>query len=121
MADHDALRMLQRIAVGIERLAPEPEPPVDIKSADAYTWDAMRKTLLPVAETHYVDIKLLQGIDEVRDLLLANTLQFAKGYSANNALLWGARGMGKSSLVKAVHAHISRQMPRALVLVEIHR
>src|SRR5439155_347181 len=66
-------------------------------------------------------LKLLQGIDTARDTLLANTMQFAKGYSANNALLWGARGMGKSSLVKAIHAAINRELPRSVVLVEIHR
>jgi len=121
MATQDELRILQRIAQGIERLAPEPEPMADIRSADAYTWDAGRKTLLPVPDTSHIDLPLLQGIDQVRDILLANTLQFAKGYSANNALLWGARGMGKSSLIKAVHAHINRQTPGSLVLVEIHR
>lgn len=121
MATRDEIRVLQRIATGIERLAPEPEPLADIKSADAYIWDAARKQLLPVQQTSYVALPLLQGIDEARDTLLANTLQFAKGYSANNALLWGARGMGKSSLIKAIHASINKQIPRSLVLVEIHR
>jgi len=121
MATQDELRLIQRIAVAIEHLAPQPEPPADVKSADAYLWDAERKTLLPVEEVRHVELPLLHGIDEARDTLLANTLQFAKGYSANNALLWGARGMGKSSLIKAVHAHINKQMPRSLVLVEIHR
>ena len=121
MTTQDEIRALQRIAQAIEKLGPEPKPPVDIKGADAYIWDADAKDLLPVQQTHYLDLKLLQGIDDVRETLLANTLQFAKGYSANNALLWGARGMGKSSLVKAIHAHINRQIPRSLVLVEIHR
>jgi len=121
MTSQDELRILQRIATGIERLRPEPEPPAEIKSSDAYVWSAERKTLLPVDEVRHIDLELLHGIDEARDTLLANTLQFAKGYSANNALLWGARGMGKSSLVKAVWAHINKQMPRSLVLIEIHR
>jgi predicted AAA+ superfamily ATPase len=121
MTNQDELRILQRIAVAIERLAPDIEPPVDIKSADAYIWDATRKTLLPVEHTAHIDLALLQGIDQSRDTLLANTLQFAKGHCANNALLWGARGMGKSSLVKAIHAHINKMMPHSLVLIEIHR
>lgn len=121
MSDQDELRILQRIAQGIERLGPQPEPKIDIKGADAYTWDAQRKDLIPVPQTHSLDLTLLRGIDDVRDILLANTLQFARGYSANNALLWGARGMGKSSLVKSIHAHVNRQMPRSVVLVEVHR
>jgi len=121
MADQDELRILQRIAQGIERLGPQPEPKIDVKDADAYTWNAESKDLIPVPQTQHLDLKLLKGIDEVRDTLLANTLQFAKGYSANNALLWGARGMGKSSLVKAIHAHINKQIPKSVVLVEIHR
>jgi len=121
MASQDELRILQRIAQGIERLGPQPEPKLDVKSADAYLWEAERKTLLSMERTHYLDLALLQGINDARDLLLANTLQFAKGYSANNALLWGARGMGKSSLIKAVHAHINRTIPGSLALIEIHR
>ena len=121
MTSSDELRILQRIAQGIERLSPEPQPAPEIKSSDAYVWDAENKTLLPVSEVQYVDIDLLHGVDQARQTLLANTLQFAKGYSANNALLWGARGMGKSSLIKAVHAQVNQQMPRSLVLIEIHR
>lgn len=121
MSNQDELRALQRIASAIERLMPEPAPQTDIKSADAFVWDAERKSLTPVAEVQHVDMALLKGIEQVRDILLANTLQFAKGHSANNALLWGARGMGKSSLVKAIHAHINAQTPHSLVLIEIHR
>lgn len=121
MTTQDALRILQRIATGIERLSPEPELPVDIKSADAYSWNAGSKTLIPVEEVSYIDLSLLQGIDHARDTLLANTLQFTKGHSANNALLWGARGMGKSSLIKSIHAHVNTLTPRSLVLIEIHR
>ena len=121
MTSLDELRILQRIAQGIERLAPEPAPAPEIKSADAYVWDAETKNLLPIADVQHVEMNLLHGVEQARDMLLANTLQFAKGYSANNALLWGARGMGKSSLVKAVHAEVNKQMPRSVVLIEIHR
>ena len=121
MTNQDELRALQRIAQAVEKLGPQPAPKIDVKVADAYVWDAETKNLLPVLETYHVQLALLQGIDQARDTLLANTLQFAKGYSANNALLWGARGMGKSSLVKAVHAEINRTNPGSLVLIEIHR
>jgi len=118
---NDEVRLLTRIAQAVERLGPQPEPKIDIKNADAYVWDAKARFLEPIAETQHMDLSLLLGIDDLRDILLANTMQFAKGFSANNALLWGARGMGKSSLVKAIHASINRQMPHSLVLVEIHR
>ncbi len=120
-SSQDELRILQRIAVAVERLSPELEPPVDIKSADAYVWDAARRALLPVEEVRHTELAMLKGIDGERDTLLANTRQFARGHSANNALLWGARGMGKSSLIKAVHAAVNKELPRALVLIEIHR
>jgi predicted AAA+ superfamily ATPase len=113
--------MLQRIAVGIERLLPEPTPPADVKSADAYLWDGQAKTLLPVAFPQQVDISSLKGIDAARDALLANTSQFAKGFSANHAVLWGAPGMGKSALVKAVWAQVNRETPHSIVLIEIAR
>lgn len=115
------VRALQRIAQAIEMLGPKPAPVVDIKSANAYVWEAQSKELLAVPEAQYIPLNLLQGIDQARDTLLANTRQFARGFSANNALLWGARGMGKSSLVKAIHAEINREMPGSLVLIEIHR
>lgn len=121
MTTQDAIRLLQRIAQGIEKLAPQPLPEIEVKSADAYTWDAESKMLHPVNDTQALDLSLLLGLDQARDTLLANTLQFAKGYSANNALLWGARGMGKSSLIKSIHAHINKQNPGSLVLIEIHR
>ena len=121
MTNQDEIRALQRIAQAIEKLAPEPEPRIDIKTAEAYVWDATAKNLLPVEQTQHVELKLLQGIDTARDILLQNTLQFARGHSANNALVWGARGMGKSSLIKAIHAHVNRQLPKSLVLIEIHR
>lgn len=117
----DAIRVLQRIATALEEALPKPKPLADIKNADAYVWDGETKTLNPVEHVNAVDLSLLQGIDEVRDILLANTLQFARKLPANNVLLWGARGMGKSSLVKAVHAQANKLNPRSIVLVEIHR
>jgi uncharacterized protein len=119
MPDQDALRLLQRIAAGIERMGAEAPVENEIKSADAYVWNAAKKTLVPITNPQRVDLQLLLGIDEEKNRLLDNTLQFARGYSANNVLLWGARGMGKSSLVKAVHQQANRQMPHSLVLVEI--
>jgi predicted AAA+ superfamily ATPase len=121
MTTQDAIHLLQRMATALEEMLPKPKPLADIKNADAYVWDGEAKNLNPVEFPQSMDINLLQGIDEARDTLLANTMQFAKGLPANNVLLWGARGMGKSSLVKAVHAHINQKMPRSLVLVEIHR
>jgi uncharacterized protein len=121
MSTQDEPVTWERIAQAIERLAPEPSPAPDLKSADAYVWDAERRTLHPVSDTQAIPLNLLLGIDQKRDTLFANTMQFAKGFSANNALMWGARGMGKSSLVKSIHAEINKQMPHRLVLVEIYR
>ncbi|MCC7429165.1 MAG: ATP-binding protein [Alphaproteobacteria bacterium] len=113
--------LLRRIAEALERLAPPPPGRTDLDTADAFIWSAERQALLPVPSVSRVDLVLLQGITQQRDLLLANTRRFAEGLPANNALLWGARGMGKSSLIKAVHATINAERPGALVLVEIHR
>ena len=111
---------LWRIAHALERLAPGPRPPPDFTQADAYLWQVAPDRLDPVRRVARVDIGLLIGIDRARDTLLENTRHFAKGFSANNALLWGARGMGKSSLVKAVHAQI-RQEGLNLKIVELSR
>ena len=89
--------------------------------ADAFVWHADPDRLEPIANVNRVDIGLLQGIERQREQLLDNTRRFANGLPANNALLWGARGTGKSSLVKAVHATINAERPASLVLVEIHR
>ena len=113
--------MVRRIADALERLAPPPAPANDLTKADAFVWHADRGWLEPVARVSRVDLDLLQGIDRVRDILLDNTRRFADGLPANNVLLWGARGMGKSSLIKAVHAAINAKRPHRLVLVEIHR
>jgi hypothetical protein len=119
----DLARELARIADALERLAPAAHPRPDFALADAFVWRADRAALEPIAKVNRVDIGLLRGVDRVRDLLLENTLRFARGLPANNALLWGARGMGKSSLVKAAHAEINRRADLAgpLKLVEIHR
>ncbi|WP_027134702.1 ATP-binding protein [Geminicoccus roseus] len=111
--------VLARIAAALERLAPPPPPTPDLSAHDAFVWE--NSTLRPVPRVARVDLELLQGIDRVRDILLDNTTRFARGMPANNALLWGARGMGKSSLVKAMHAAINRDDPGCLLLVEIHR
>ncbi|GIX14284.1 MAG: hypothetical protein KatS3mg118_2243 [Paracoccaceae bacterium] len=113
--------LLARIADALERLAPPPPPPPDPMAADAFVWQVGPDRLQPVPRVSHVDLSLLVGIDRARDILLANTDRFARGLPANNTLLWGARGMGKSSLVKAVHAEVLRRLPRALALVEIHR
>ncbi|HLI21763.1 MAG TPA: ATP-binding protein [Stellaceae bacterium] len=113
--------LLQRIAGALERQAPPVPPQNDLAAADAFVWHADRGWLEPVKAVNRVDMILLQGIDRVRDILLDNTRRFAKGLPANNVLLWGARGMGKSSLVKAAHAAVNAELKSALVLVEIHR
>jgi uncharacterized protein len=114
--------LLARIADALERLAPPPPPAPDFSAAEAFVWHADRSRLAPVKRVNRVEIGLLRGIDRVRDALVENTERFAKGLPANNALLWGARGMGKSSLVKAVHAEINRPGGKTpLKLVEIHR
>jgi predicted AAA+ superfamily ATPase len=111
---------LRRIAEALERLAPAPAAAPDFGAADAFVWHVVPDRLEPVARVSRVDLPLLVGIDRARDTLLANTRQFARGLPANNALLWGARGMGKSSLVKAVHAEVRRE-GLALTIVELSR
>ena len=90
---------------------------VQLGEADAYHWDAATSRLLAVPKVARVPLELLQGIDDVRDILLQNTAQFASGFGANNALLWGARGMGKSSLVKAVHAQVAATVQAGRLLL----
>lgn len=111
---------LQRIAAAVERWAPPAVAVADFGAADAYVWNAAAKRLDAVPHVNRVEMVLLKGIDRMRDTLVENTERFAKELPANNALLWGARGMGKSSLVKAVHAAVNAQT-RNLKLIEIHR
>jgi predicted AAA+ superfamily ATPase len=115
--------LLERIATALERAAPPAAPAFDPNAADAFLWGPERR-LTPVPQVAQVEIGLLTGIDRARDTLIENTERFARGLPANNALLWGARGMGKSSLVKAAHAEINARRPagaRPMKLVEIHR
>nr|WP_306266710.1 ATP-binding protein [Pararhizobium sp. IMCC3301] len=115
---------LIRIADALERMAPKMAEQVNFDAADAFVWSARSGTLKPVHKVNRVDLELLQGIEQVRDILLQNTMQFATGFPANNALLWGARGMGKSSVVKAIHAHVNDHVDcetHKLKFVEIHR
>jgi predicted AAA+ superfamily ATPase len=113
--------LLRRIAEALERLAPPAPPHPDLAAADAFVWHPAPPALQPVPKVARVDLALLQGIDQQKTILLENTHRFARGLPANNAMLWGARGMGKSSLVKAVHAAINAATPGALALIEIHR
>jgi uncharacterized protein len=114
--------ILRRIAGALERLAPPAPPEADFAAADAFVWYPEGRRLAAVRRVNRVEMSLLKGIDRVRDLLVENTERFARGLPANNALLWGARGMGKSSLVKAAHAAIGAAHPGAgLKLIEIHR
>ena len=118
--------VLERIATALERLAPRGARETDFTAADAFAWHPEGRQLVPVPRVNRVEMTLLKGIDRVRDVLVENTERFAKGLPANNALLWGARGMGKSSLVKASHAGVNTAIARTgkqppLKLVEIHR
>ena len=115
--------LLDRIATALERLAPPPPPPVTLDAADGFVWHADQNSLAPVARIAYVDLSLLHAIDQPKTLLLENTRRFARGLPANNAMLWGARGTGKSSLVKAAHAQVNREarVGQGLALIEIQR
>ena len=119
MAEASKKTLFLRIAEALERLAPPPAPPPDFSAAEAFVWRPDASVFAPVAEVNRVALELLAGIDRPRDLLFANTERFARGLPANNALLWGARGMGKSSLVKAVHGALAGE--GRLKLIEIHR
>lgn len=112
---------LDALTAAVERLAPKQAalPPMD--SADCFVFDRSKATLIPIPKVNRVDVSLIRSVDRVRDILLDNTTRFAKGLPANNVLLWGARGMGKSSLVKAAHARIIAATGARLKLIEIHR
>lgn len=125
MTDSDLLPLLRSIAASLERLAPQPSAAPDLWAAEAFVWHSQGEWLEPVRNVNRVDIDLLRGIDRARDILIDNTRRFAQGLPANNALLWGARGTGKSSLVKAAHAAVNGdskgKKDRQIALVEIHR
>jgi predicted AAA+ superfamily ATPase len=119
--DVDLATLLSRVADALERLAPSAPAPVDFSVADAFVWQGGSGVFEPVTKVNRIPLALLTGIDLTAGQLLANTQRFARGLPANNALLWGARGMGKSSLVKAVHAEVAAEDAHKLKLVEIHR
>jgi predicted AAA+ superfamily ATPase len=118
--------LITRIAEALERLAPAKLSGASPKEGDAFVWEPDQGGLIAVPKVASIALSLLKGVDSQRDTLFANTKRFADGLPANNALLWGARGMGKSSLVKAVHAGINearknKKNESALVLIEVHR
>jgi predicted AAA+ superfamily ATPase len=124
MSDATMMTLLERIATALERLAPMPPKAVALDAADGFVWHADTSRLAPVAQIAHVGIDLLQGIDRPKALLVENTRRFARGLPANNAMLWGARGTGKSSLVKAAHALVNRECGAGqgrIGLIEIHR
>jgi uncharacterized protein len=124
MTTPDTNALLIRIADALERIAPPAAPRNDLTASDAFVWHAGNAHLSPVLKVNRVELTLLCGVDRMRDALVENTQRFAAHYPANNVLLWGARGMGKSSLVKAVHADINAKCPTGMLplkLVEIHR
>ena len=118
---NDLIALVTRIAEALERMAPKPAAKVELTAADAFVWQPSPAMLLPVAAVSRVGIDLLLGIDRAKSILLDNTMRFARGFPANNTMLWGARGMGKSSLVKAAHAACNAAHPGSLALIEIHR
>jgi predicted AAA+ superfamily ATPase len=113
--------LIRRIAEALERLSPPAAAAPDLGAAEAYVWHPAPPSLAPVHKISRVALALLQGVESQKTILLENTQRFAAGLPANNAMLWGARGMGKSSLVKAVHAEINAANPGTLILIEIHR
>ncbi len=120
--DQNLTELITRIAEALDRLAPKAPPPITLDGADAFVWHPNPPAhLAPVVKVSRVDIGLLKGVDQQKSILLENTLRFARGLPANNTMLWGARGMGKSSLVKATHAAANLESPGCLALIEIHR
>ena len=123
MSEYDFKKIeisLDQIAGALERLSPPPSQYPSFENHDAFVWNTAPDQLKPVIQVSRVELDLLVGIDRARDILLENTLKFSEGLSANNALLWGARGMGKSSLIKAVHQKIIDQ-GKSLKIVELQR
>ena len=121
MSESELAPLLRRVAEALERLAPAGADDAALDSAQGFVWHADGARLEAVPRINRLELALLKGIDRVRDILLDNTRRFARGLPANNALLWGARGMGKSSLIKAVHGVVAADAPGGLKLIEIHR
>ncbi len=121
MSETDYGKLLERIADALDRLAAPSVSAFEVGDADAFVWHPESMRVVPVPSVNRIDILLLQGIDLQRDQLVENTRRFAKGLPANNALLWGARGAGKSSLVKSAHAAINAETGANVALVELHR
>ena len=121
MSESELAPLLGRVAEALERLAPAGADDAGLESAEGFVWHAEGARLEAVPRINRLELPLLKGIDRVRDILLDNTRRFARGLPANNALLWGARGMGKSSLIKAVHGVVAGDAPGGLRLIEIHR
>ncbi|WP_043611605.1 ATP-binding protein [Ensifer sp. ZNC0028] len=115
------IREMQKLSAAIERMAGPAAAANDWTAAECFVWAPATHHLQPVARPNRIELSLITGVDHVRDILLDNTLRFAEGFTANNVLLWGARGMGKSSLVKSVHAQVARDTGVAVKLVEVHR
>ncbi len=117
------LNLIERSTKSLEKLSKlNNESKINITSENGYLWSAENFSLIPVKSINAIDIDLLKGIDHTKSILLENTKQFSSGYPANNVLLWGARGMGKSSLVKSVHREISlKNKKKRLILIEIYR
>tara|TARA_Y100001934_G_C12356299_1_gene778358 strand:- start:990 stop:1865 length:876 start_codon:yes stop_codon:yes gene_type:complete len=113
--------VLIRIAEALERLSPPTHKEIDLESSSGFVWNPETKYLEPVININRIDITLLKGVDQAKETLMENTSRFAMGRPANNALLWGARGMGKSSLVKAVHFSTNQNIDNPLILIEVHR
>jgi len=114
-------KILNRIAEALERISPNIDEKIDLSKSDGFVYDDSLKNLKPVKKISRVPIQLLKGLENQKDILLKNTQNFANNLPANNALLWGAKGTGKSSLVKSVHAEINRQNNNKIKLIEIHR
>ncbi|APG84421.1 ATP-dependent protease subunit [Sinorhizobium americanum CCGM7] len=112
---------MQKLSAALDRIAGPAPAENDWNKAECFVWAPVTHHLQPVTKPNRIDLSLITGVDHVRDILFDNTLRFAEGFPANNVLLWGARGMGKSSLVKAVHAKVARDSGSGLKLVEVHR
>ena len=121
MSGTELAPLLKRVAEALERLSPAGTEDAELDAAEGFVWHADGARLEAVPRINRLELPLLKGIDRVRDILLDNTRRFARGLPANNALLWGARGMGKSSLIKAVHGVVAADAAGGLKLIEIHR